>query len=172
MSEDQVQPEKLASTETVQPAQPTQDQDQITEGVADLSVKPKKKQRKEQTEEEFNEQKAQFQASGPQINTQDWLFDQTLLDNLDNLKKTDRVHMLHACEKAYYLRDFNKCLSLISQAEKLFGVELENTTKNEDIKLDFAEAGKKTKKSLKVERHVVDLLHIKEACLKKLGSLS
>ncbi|KAF3990029.1 hypothetical protein FT663_02308 [Candidozyma haemuli var. vulneris] len=172
MSEDQVQPEKSASTETVQPAQPTQDQDQITEGVADLSVKPKKKQRKEQTEEEFNEQKAQFQASGPQINTQDWLFDQTLLDNLDNSKKTDRVHMLHACEKAYYLRDFNKCLSLISQAEKLFGVELENTTKNEDIKSDFAEAGKKTKKSSKVERHVVDLLHIKEACLKKLGSSS
>lgn len=156
------------STNTsTQPEQKDLDQENVTAGVAELSVKPKKKQRKEQTEEEFEAQKAQFAATGPQINTQDWLFDQALLDKLDNLKKTDRVHMLHACERAYYLRDYSKCMELIGQAEKLFGVELEDSSKNEDIKLDFADASKKTKKSLKVERHVVDLLHIKEACRRK-----
>lgn len=153
-----------------QPDQNKPDQENITSGVADLKIEPKKKQRKEQTEEEFEAQKAQFAATGPQINTENWLFDQTLLDKLDNLKKTDRVHMLHACERAYYLRDYDKCLDFIGQAERLFGVDLEDLTKNEGIKLDFAEAGKKTKKSLKVERHVVDLLHIKEACVKKMRS--
>lgn len=150
-----------------QPDQNKPDLENITTGVADLKIEPKKKQRKEQTEEEFEAQKAQFAVTGPQINTENWLFDQDLLDKLDNLKKTDRVHMLHACERAYYLRDYDKCLELISQAERLFGVNLEDLSQNEGIKLDFAEAGKKTKKSLKVERHVVDLLHIKEACLKK-----
>lgn len=137
---------------------------EATDGVANLTV-TKKKQRKQQTEEEFQAQKAQFLESGPRINTLDWLYDQQILDNLDNLKKTDRVHMLHACEKAYYMRDYDKCLELIAQAERLFGVAPGDNL--EDIKNDFALAGRKTKKSLKVERHVVDLLHIKEACLKK-----
>lgn len=147
---------------------PDKDTEQVTQGVDDLTLKSKKKQRKGQTEEEFQHQKALFHASGPQINTHDWLFDQQILDNLDNLKKTDRVHMLHACEKAYYMRDYRKCLELIAQAERLFGVVLEDDSQNESIKQDFADSGRKTKKSLKVERHVVDLLHIKEACLKKL----
>lgn len=160
----------LPQKSPTQPDQNKPDQENITTAVADLKIEPKKKQRKKQTEEEFEAQKAQFAATGPQINTENWLFDQALLDKLDNLKKTDRVHMLHACERAYYLRDYDKCLELIGQAERLFGVNLEDLTKNEGIKLEFAEAGKKTKKYLKVERHVVDLLHIKEACLRKRAS--
>lgn len=148
------------------------DVDETTKQVEELSLEKKPKQRKQQTDEEFAEQKQQFLRQGPRINTSDWLFDDSTLDELDNTKKTDRVHVLHACERAYFLRDYEKCLSLISRGERIFGVQLEDEDVNEGIKHDFANAGRKTKKSSKVERHVVELLHIKEACLKKLAEKS
>ncbi|EEQ37658.1 hypothetical protein EJF18_20564 [Clavispora lusitaniae] len=138
--------------------------------VTGLSLEKKPKQRKAQTEEEFLEQKAEYEATGPQIHTQEWLYDVSLLNSLDNSKKLDRVHILHACERAYYLKDYQKCLSLIDRGEKLFGVQLDDDESNLDLKADFASSGKKTKKSSKVERHVIELLHIKEACVRKMAS--
>lgn len=129
--------------------------------------KSQPRQRKPQSEEEYLAQKKQFQEEGPRINTSEWLYNEEVLSNLDNSKKTDRTHMLHACERAYYMRDYNKCLELIEKAEKLFGVGLEDEEDNDQLKKDFSSAGKKTKKSLKVERHVVELFHIKESCLAK-----
>lgn len=140
--------------------------DDVAESIQELTLEKKPKARKAQTEEEYDEQKQEFLISGPRINTSDWLYQEDRLSTLDNSKKTDRVHMLHACEKAYFVKDYLKCLSLISQAEVLFGVELEEADK---IKEDFSNSGRKTKKSSKVERHVVELLHIKEACIKKMG---
>ncbi|RKP33059.1 hypothetical protein METBISCDRAFT_20928 [Metschnikowia bicuspidata] len=127
----------------------------------------KSKQRKGQSEAEFLEQIAQYASRGPRINTENWLFDQNLIDSLDKTQKLDRVHMLHVCEKAYFDRDYEKCLLYVQQAERLFGVDAD--ADDEEIKQNFSSAGRKTKKSSKVERHVVELIHIKEACLKKLG---
>lgn len=133
-------------------------------------VEKKPKQRKGQTEEEYLEQKRQFEESGPQINSEDWLYGEERLSNLDNTKKLDRVHILHACEKAYFMQEYEKCIELIKIGERLFGVELDDEAANDDLKTDFQNAGRKTRKSTKVERHVVELLHIKEACLKKLSN--
>lgn len=145
--------------------------DQATQAVEGLSLEKKPKVRKAQTEQEFNLQKHQFQASGPRINTSDWLYDSEVLEKLDSTKKVDRVHILHACEKAYFCRDYAKCLELILVAEKLFGVELEDDNANDNLKEEFANLGRKTKKSSKVERHVVELLHIKEACLRRMAQI-
>lgn len=143
--------------------------EEATEQVNNLALEKKAKQRKAQTEEEFLEQKAQYAASGPKINTDNWLFEQECLNALDNSKKIDRVHILHACEKAYYLRDYPKCLLLIEIGERLFGVQLNDDESNSNLKADFATSGRKTKKSSKVERHVMELLHIKEACVRKVA---
>lgn len=143
--------------------------EEANKAVAQLTLEKKPKQRKGQSEEEFLSQKAQFVASGPRINTEGWLFDKTILNNLDNSQKLDRVHMLHICEKTYFNRDYELCLQYIKQAEKLFGVDLDSPSDTEDLKQNFSSAGRKTKKSSKVERHVVELIHIKESCLKKLG---
>mmetsp|Transcript_6911 Transcript_6911/g.8775 ORF Transcript_6911/g.8775 Transcript_6911/m.8775 type:complete len:168 (-) Transcript_6911:2-505(-) len=128
-----------------------------------------KKLRKEQSDDDYILQKLQFYSTGPTLNTDDWLYDPEGLDLLDNSKKTDRVKMLHACEKSYYQKDYNKCLEMIRKAENLFGVQLENEEDNEGIKSDFESSGKKTRKSAKVDRHIVELLHIKERCHEKLN---
>lgn len=151
------------------PQNPTMDEMEKTEkSLAQLGLDKKPKQRKSQTDEQFLQQKEQFAATGPCINKEGWLFNSKTLLVLDNLKKLDRVHMLHVCEKAYFDRDYHGCLEYIKQAEKLFGVALDNESDNEDIKQAFSSAGRKTKKSSKVERHVVELLHIKESCLKRM----
>lgn len=126
------------------------------------------KTRKGQSEEEYLQQKKQFFSTGPLLNTENWLGDEEDLKTLDNDKKTDRVRMLNACERAYYQRDYNKCMHLIAVAEKLFGVDLNDEEYNEKTKSEFETSGRKTKKSAKVERHVVDLMHIKERCLRQL----
>lgn len=141
--------------------------DKITLEVDQINLEKKPKARKQQTDEEFAAQKQQFDQTGPRTNTSHWLYDQEILSQLDSTKKTDRVHILHACERAYFQRDYQKCLELITVGERLFGVELEDENANSEIKQEFANLGRKTKKSSKVERHVVELLHIKEACLRK-----
>lgn len=135
----------------------------------DSNAKKGKKTRKEQSEADYLNQKQQFYQNGPTLNTEDWLYDDQDLEQLDNSRKTDRVRMLHACEKAYYQKDYKKCLDLISRGEALFGVNLDNGNENEEIKNEFEASGKKTRKSAKVDRHIVELLHIKESCLEKLN---
>lgn len=142
---------------------------EAAEKIEALTLEKKPKQRKAQTDAEFQAQKSQFQAAGPKIDTENWLFEENLLHSLDPTKKTDRVTILHACEKAYFIRDYPKCISLVSIGEKLFGVELDDEVINDELKHDFANAGRKTKKSSKVERHVMELLRIKEACLRKMA---
>lgn len=125
----------------------------------------KRKQRKPQTEEEFCTQKTQFLSAGPQINEEGWLLKDDTIDLLDPQRKIDRVQMLNACERAYFERDYHRCLELVAQAYQLFGVEDDDT---EQLQRDFEALGRKTKKSAKVERHVVELGHIKLRCLAKL----
>lgn len=126
------------------------------------------KTRKGQTEEQYFQQKKQFFATGPLLNTEDWLANEEDWKTLDNDKKTDRIRMINACERAYYQRDYRKCMDLIAATEKLFGVDLNDEESNERTKDEFETLGRKTKKSAKVERHVVDLMHIKERCLRQL----
>lgn len=121
----------------------------------------KKKARKGQSEEEYLEQKTQFYQEGPRINTENWLYDENILKNLDSNKKPDRAQMILACEKAYFQRDYEKCLELVQLAESIFEVE------PQDVACDKPET-KAAKK--KIKHHVVELMHIKESCLKKLQS--
>ena len=125
----------------------------------------KRMQRKPQTEEEFSAQKNQFVNAGPQINEEGWLLQDDTIKLLDPQRKIDRVQMLNACERAYFERDYHRCLELVTQAYQLFGVEDDDT---EQLQRDFEALGRKTKKSAKVERHVVELGHIKQRCLQKL----
>lgn len=131
----------------------------------DKGEKSGRKNRKEQSEEEFLQQKKDFFSTGPVVQTEDWLFDVADLDHFDTNSKIDRTTFLHACEKAYYLRNYQKCLDLIRRGEGLFGL------KNNDadhIKESFNNANRKAKKSAVADRHIVELLHIKEKCLEKL----
>ncbi|EGW30716.1 uncharacterized protein SPAPADRAFT_62578 [Spathaspora passalidarum NRRL Y-27907] len=123
---------------------------------------PKKstKQRKPQTEEQYLHQVSLWNESGPTINDDDWLF--TNLDQLDPSKKIDRVKILHACERAYYQRDWEKCLELVKIGEKIFNVDLDEY---HDYQLN---QGKR--KSANLERHVIDLYNIKQRCLSKMNS--
>lgn len=124
-----------------------------------------RRNRKEQTAQDFLEQKRQFFSSGPLVQTEDWLFDMAELESLNKDSKIDRTTFLHACENAYYLKNYNKCLALISRGEDLFGLKKNH---DEEVKESFNNANRKTKKSAVVDRHIVELLHIKEKCLKKL----
>lgn len=147
---------------------------EITELIKNQTLKEKEisnskklpKVRKPQTDEEFLIQKRQFQEQGPTINTDEWLYDTDILNGLSQDKKCDRMHILHACEKAYYTKDYKRCMDLISLGEQMFGVD----ANEQQLKRDFNESSKKVKKSAKLERHVVELIHIKEKCVQKLGS--
>lgn len=133
-----------------------------------IESKKTKKVRKGQTEEEFQIQKGQFFEEGPTINTDEWLYDATSGEDfcLDENQKTDRVVMLHACEKAYFNRDYSRCLELILAGEKLFGVNQEDTKQEKES--EFESAGIKVKKSAKIEKHILELLEIKERCIKNM----
>lgn len=126
-----------------------------------------KKSRKKQTDEEYLAQKRQFFEEGPTINSDNWLLDEEILKRSNNLKKSDRVKLLNACERAYYLKDYIKCLELVKIAEKVFGVELDDDEKLK-LKEDFETSGKKVKKSAKIEKHIIELINIKEHAQKKL----
>lgn len=126
------------------------------------TTKKTKKIRKGQSEAEYMYQLQQFYANGPAINTDEWLYDRAVIDTLNNTKKPDRVTMLHSCEKAYFERDYVKCLELIETAEKLFRVDSNEHGKDDNQNILSEE------KTIKIERHIIDLLHIKERCLFKL----
>lgn len=139
--------------------EPLQSSATVTEPTIANTDKKKKKVRKPQTEEEYEIQKHIFQSQGPTINTDEWLYQ--LPDNLDNTKKPDRVMVLNACEKAYYDRDYDKCLELVKKAEIFFEVDYDKI-------IPLQQLNKKTQKSAKIERHILDLIHIKQKCLEKI----
>lgn len=130
-------------------------------------VSPKPKQRKPQSEADFAAQKTEFAEVGPRINDHGWLTDNNAVAELLAERKIDRVQMLNACERAYFGRDYSRCLELISQAYVLFGAPEDEI---EQLQQEFDAMGRKIKKSAKVERHVVELGHIKERCLAKMAS--
>ncbi|RLV92017.1 hypothetical protein JA1_003368 [Spathaspora sp. JA1] len=128
--------------------------------VVNSAPQPKKsnKKRKPQTEEQYSHQLSLWNESGPTINDEDWLY--TNLDNLDPSKKIDRVKIIHACERAYYERDWERCLELVEIGEKIFGVDLN------DYHDYILNQGKR--KSANLERHVIDLYNIKQRCLSRM----
>lgn len=134
-------------------------QTESNETNASTDKKPKK--RKEQTEEAYLQQKSQFQQLGPLINTDDWLYDEQKLQQLDKEKKIDRVRMLHACEKAYYDRNYHQCLEFVAIGEKVF-----------ETNLDDIDTEKSSNKGGKIERHILDLHYIKQRCLERLSNSS
>lgn len=127
----------------------------------------KRKQRKAQTDEEYQAQKSQFERTGPQIHEEGWLLRDENIDGLEPERKIDRVQMLNACERAYFEQDYTRCLELVARAYALFGIQDEDT---HELEREFESLGRKTRKSAKVERHVVDLGRIKSKCLQKLLS--
>lgn len=101
------------------------------------------KQRKGQTADQYEAQRRAFAESGPLVNTTDWLF---RIDGLDLAKKVHRMQVLHACERAYFLRDYEKCMQFVEKAEAFFGPGSER------------------------ERHGKELQHIKAKCREKMDS--
>ncbi|CAK7902939.1 hypothetical protein CAAN1_18S00276 [[Candida] anglica] len=135
-----------------------------------MSQPPKKstKVRKPQTEEEYQIQRSQYYAEGPFLNTENWLYEEIENHPLDENRKSDRVVVIHACEKAYFNRDYHKCLELISAGETLFGVD-GTTVSRAQKQSEYEAAGIKVAKSAKIEKHILELLSIKERCLQKIN---
>ncbi|KAG2732658.1 hypothetical protein G9P44_003648 [Scheffersomyces stipitis] len=124
---------------------------------SEVTVSARAKKRKPQTDEQYKEQLASYRQSGPRINTEDWLYDDLQPSDFQNSSKSDRVRLLQAVEKAYFKQDYLRCRQLISLAQAVFGIEDE-----EEAKAAWDQSGRKVKKSAKLERHVIDLLHIKQ----------
>ncbi|WLF80211.1 hypothetical protein PVL30_003987 [Lodderomyces elongisporus] len=123
-----------------------------------------KKQRKPQTQEEYNHQLQLWQKTGPQINTETWLYEN--MDNLNVDNKADRTKALHACEKAYYERDWTKCLQMCKVAELLFGVDFGELEAEEEALLQqFKDVKKKSRICSKLEKQVYELWNIKSRCI-------
>ncbi|KAI5970071.1 hypothetical protein CANMA_000895 [Candida margitis] len=123
--------------------------------------KPQPKQRKVQTAEEYAHQLSLWRSSGPQINTETWLYED--LDKLNPIEnKVDSAKLLHACEKAYYLRDWHHCLQLCNLGARLFAVDLDQV--GDAMKQDLQSTNRRKRLGKKHERSVVDLYDIKQRC--------
>ncbi|KAI5965558.1 uncharacterized protein KGF55_000920 [Candida pseudojiufengensis] len=124
------------------------------------------KQRKPQTEEEYQYQLKLWQESGPQINTENWLYEEIFNKKLDPNLKINRVKILHGCEKAYYNKDWVKCLEICKIGSNLFNVDLNEV--GETMKHNLSLEKRRQRISNKIERHIVDLYNIQERCLERI----
>ncbi|KAI5966005.1 hypothetical protein KGF57_000689 [Candida theae] len=123
------------------------------------------KKRKPQTAEEYAHQLDLWRSSGPQINTESWLYED--VEKLNPIEsKVDSAKLLHACEKAYYLRDWEKCLSLCNLGARLFDVDLDEV--GDAMKQDLQSTSRRKRLGKKHERSVVDLYDIKQRCLSRM----
>lgn len=120
----------------------------------------KAKVRKGQSQEEFEIQKQIYHANGPLINTQDWLIDPQLLSRLNNNNKYDRTRVIFACEKLYFERKYEECFRMIEFGEKFYDVKLDEVESTNSVN------GKKQKSS-KIDRQIIELMHIKQKCIAK-----
>lgn len=75
------------------------------------------RRRKSQSEEDFMQQKEAFK-QGPPVQNSDWfdLFDLSQFE--DASIKMDRERVLHAAERAYYLRNYQKSLEILNITDK------------------------------------------------------
>ncbi|ODQ80838.1 hypothetical protein BABINDRAFT_161042 [Babjeviella inositovora NRRL Y-12698] len=121
------------------------------------------KQRKGQTDEEYRAQRDQFWKSGPRLNTGDWFLEYPI-QNFKNESKTDKTQLLHTAELCYFRRDYTKCLELVAFGMKLFNAE---AVLAEEKKAPVDLPGRHAKKP-KLDRHIQELLEIKEKCLAKM----
>lgn len=108
------------------------------------------KQRKGQSDEEFIQQKLEYN-NGPPISSTDWLVDAFDSDTLDTNLKTDQTIMFHACERVYFMRDYDRCLGMIDKIEKVV-----DNLRDSDL-------GKYTK----LKKQIIELDLLKEKCLIK-----
>ncbi|CDR44962.1 CYFA0S16e00518g1_1 [Cyberlindnera fabianii] len=77
------------------------------------------KVRKGQTEEEFQEQKRDFQETGPVLNTLTWL-EENDLNDIDPTKKSDRLKLENLAQRLYYKREYSECLKVAELGLELF----------------------------------------------------
>lgn len=70
------------------------------------------KQRKAQTQEEFEEQVRQYK-DGPPIQEEGWLDNKTF----DPESKIERGYLKSAAERAYYLKDYKRVIEVLDQAK-------------------------------------------------------
>lgn len=146
----------------------TEDNDQKTESTQTQpqpKPKPQTKQRKPQTAEEYAQQLDLWRYSGPQINTETWLYED--VDKLNPVEsKVDSAKLLHACEKAYYLRDWEQCLLLCNLGARLFAVDLDEV--GDAMKQNLQLTSRRKRLNKKHERSVVDLYDIKQRCVSRM----
>ncbi|EEQ45382.1 conserved hypothetical protein [Candida albicans WO-1] len=132
-----------------------------------------KRQRKIQTEEEYNYQLNRWRETGPMINTDTWLNEVNLAE-LDISDKLDRVKLLHVCELHYYKRDYSTCLKVINVGESLYGVDLNKVGPkikqlNNKETTEENEEEEEVKWDKNIEKNIAELYHIKMRCLAKLS---
>ncbi|CAI5759571.1 unnamed protein product [Candida verbasci] len=132
---------------------PDIDSDTNSDSIKDTS---KAKARKIQTDEQYQHQLSLWNETGPTINTETWLYEN--LDKLTPGKKIDKQKILHACEKAYYERDYNKCCELITKGEDIFEVDLESIT--EEMINNNSSASKKKR----LDNDIIELYKLKNKC--------
>ncbi|KAK6465848.1 hypothetical protein DFJ63DRAFT_317040 [Scheffersomyces coipomensis] len=119
------------------------------------TTKGKIKQRKPQTEEEFQAQKANFESIGPVINTQDWFLNDETLHNLQKDQKIDRKFILNSVELLYFRKEFEKCLNFIeTYAESMYGINTNDEGDKTTIK--------------KIDKDYQSIVYIKSKCTEKL----
>lgn len=74
-----------------------------------------------QTLEEYALQRTQYLAHGPKTDTETSLNDLAAnLDLVDHTCKTSRHSLLHACELAYYDRDYRRCIALAEHIKPMW----------------------------------------------------
>lgn len=81
--------------------------EQITSG-----SKKAAKQRKPQSQQEFDQQVSEYK-DGPPIQQEGWLDNK----DFDSESKIDRGYLKSAAERAYYLKDYHKALKVLDQAD-------------------------------------------------------
>lgn len=109
----------------------------------------KTKIRKGQTEEEYQQQKAEFHSTGPVINTKTWL-EELDLSQINPDLKSDRAKLENLTERLYFKKDYVKCLETTNFALKLF----------------------ESLNSKKIQHEIEELEYLRNSCVKILQSES
>lgn len=82
---------------------------------------PQAKQRKPQLEEEFQKQKTQYWNEGPAVTERGWqLPPDPDTFTWDLSLKPNRNRLIQALEYAYFNRDYELCLRLVTRGQQLF----------------------------------------------------
>ncbi|CAN3373922.1 hypothetical protein DIURU_005574 [Diutina rugosa] len=99
---------------------------------------PEAKQRKPQSEEEFQKQKTQYWTDGPAVTERGWqLPPDPDTFTWDLSLKPNRNRLIQALEYTYFNRDYELCLRLVTRGQQLFAeVKDDKSTRKQRQEVD------------------------------------